>query len=100
MMKKKLLSILFTLFLTTTVLGTNAHAVYDNSNVDRTNVSNRVDNYDVNRVNNDVRMRNVNTTNDVAPTRTTGFNWAWLGLFGLLGLLGLRKGDRDDRETR
>ncbi|PEX96067.1 cell wall anchor protein [Bacillus cereus] len=49
----------------------------------------------MNRVNNDVRTRNVNTTNDLNANRNKSNNWTWLGLLGLLGLFGLRKKDND-----
>ena len=61
-------------------LGTNSHAEYDGNNM--------------NRVNNDVRTRNVNTTNDLNDNRDRNNNWAWLGLLGLAGLFGLRRRDK------
>ncbi len=54
----------------------------------------RVNDYNMNRVNNDVRTRNVNTTNDLNDNQNKNNNWAWLGLLGLLGLFGLRKRQR------
>lgn len=93
-MKKKLSSILGALLLTIMVFGTSVHAEYDGYNTDRVNNNNittRVNDNNMNRVNNDVRTRNVNTTNDLNDNRDKNNNWAWLGLLGLVGLFGLRK---------
>lgn len=109
-MKKKLSSILGALLLTITAFGTSVHAEYDGYNTNRVNNNttttrvndyntNRVNDYNMNRVNNDVRTRNVNTTNDLNDNRNKNNNWTWLGLLGLLGLFGLRKKDKDP-ETR
>ncbi|EEL58687.2 GNAT family acetyltransferase [Bacillus toyonensis] len=109
-MKKKLSSILGVLLLTITFFGTSIHAEYDGYNMNRVNNNNtttrvndyntnRVNDYNMNRVNNDVRTRNVNTTNDLNDNRNKNNNWTWLGLLGLLGLFGLRKKDKDP-ETR
>ncbi|MBJ8009546.1 GNAT family acetyltransferase [Bacillus mycoides] len=101
-MKKKLSSILGALLLTIMVFGTSVHAEYDGYNTDRVNNNNittRVNDNNMNRVNNDVRTRNVNTTNDLNDNRDKNNNWAWLGLLGLVGLFGLRKKDKDP-ETR
>ncbi|QQN86015.1 WGxxGxxG family protein [Bacillus toyonensis] len=117
-MKKKLSFILGALLLTIMVFGTSVHAEYDGYNTNRVNDNNittrvndyntnrvndyntnRVNDYNMNRVNNDVRTRNVNTTNDLNDNRNKNNNWTWLGLLGLLGLFGLRKKDKDP-ETR
>ena len=101
-MKKKLSSILGALLLTIMVFGTSVHAEYDGYNTDRVNNNNittRVNDNNMNRVNNDVRTRNVNTTNDLNDNRDKNNNWAWLGLLGLVGLFGLRKKDKEP-ETR
>ncbi|CAH2462264.1 MULTISPECIES: WGxxGxxG family protein [Bacillus] len=101
-MKKKLSSILGALLLTIMIFGTSVHAEYDGYNTDRVNNNNittRVNDNNMNRVNNDVRTRNVNTTNDLNDNRDKNNNWAWLGLLGLVGLFGLRKKDKDP-ETR
>ncbi|HFK1759490.1 TPA: WGxxGxxG family protein [Bacillus cereus] len=82
-MKKKLSSILSVLALSIMFLGTSAQAEYDGNHM--------------NRVNNDVRTRNVNTTNDLNDNRDRNNNWAWLGLLGLAGLLGLRRRDKEVR---
>ncbi|MBG9608523.1 WGxxGxxG family protein [Bacillus toyonensis] len=103
-MSKKLSSILGALLLTIMVFGTSVHAEYDGYNTNRVNNTttrvndyntNRVNDYNMNRVNNDVRTRNVNTTNDLNDNRNKNNNWTWLGLLGLLGLFGLRKKDKD-----
>ncbi|MES9697520.1 WGxxGxxG family protein [Bacillus sp. JJ927] len=101
-MKKKLSSILGALLLTIMVFGTSVHAEYDGYNTNRVNNNNittRVNDNNMDRVNNDVRTRNVNTTNDLNDNRDKNNNWAWLGLLGLVGLFGLRKKDKDP-ETR
>ncbi|PRT15790.1 GNAT family acetyltransferase [Bacillus toyonensis] len=101
-MKKKLSSILGALLLTIMFFGTSVHAEYDGYNTNRVNNNNittRVNDNNMDRVNNDVRTRNVNTTNDLNENRDKNNNWAWLGLLGLVGLFGLRKKDKDP-ETR
>ncbi|MEN1937013.1 WGxxGxxG family protein [Paenibacillus sp. 102] len=98
-MTKKLSSILGALVVAIMVFGTNVHAEYDGNNVDRVNNNNittRVTDDNMNRVNNDIRTRNVNTTNDLNNDRDNN-NWAWLGLLGLAGLFGLRRREKEAR---
>ena len=93
-MKKNLSSILSVLALSIMFLGTSAQAEYDGTNMNRVNntdISTRVNDNNLDRVNNDVRTRNVNTTNDLNDNRDRNNNWAWLGLLGLAGLLGLEE---------
>ena len=59
--------------------------------VNNTDISTRVNDNNLDRVNNDVRTRNVNTTNDLNDNRDRNNNWAWLGLLGLAGLLVLEE---------
>lgn len=97
---KKITSVFGSFVLALMFFGVNVQAEYDGTRMDRTgytDTTNRVNDMEMNRVNNDVRTRNVNTTNDVTTNHNRGFNWAWLGLFGLLGLLGLRKHEKDPR---
>jgi len=99
-MKKKLSSILSVLALSIMFLGTSAQAEYDGNHMNRVNntdISTRVTDNNLDRVNNDVRTRNVNTTNDLNANRDRNNNWAWLGLLGLAGLLGLRRRDKEVR---